>query len=242
MAMTLLIDRDRLRRDISKGLTRAATGPFLSSTPQADPTIEPWPHDPARAVELLAEAGWVDRDNDKILENERGDEFVFELTFSQGSEGTLRMVNYIKDASASVGIRCVLRPIDFSVLSSILNNRDFDAITFAWSASAPESDPNQIWHSGSIDNQGDNFIQWSSPAADALIEEGRRTLDPEERMKVWHKLHRVFHEEQPYTFMDEMPWLRFTTKRVRNLNEYNSGLILDELWLAPSGGSSAIQN
>lgn len=241
-AMTLLIDGERIRRDISKGLTRPATGPFLSSTPQADPTIKAWPHDPARAVELLAEAGWVDRDNDRILENERGDEFVFEFTFSQGSEGTLRMVNYIKDACAGVGIRCELRPIDWSVLASILNNRDFDAITFAWSASAPESDPNQIWHSKSIENQGDNFIQWASPAADALIEEGRRTLDEDARMKVWHQLHRVFHEEQPYTFLDEMPWLRFTTKRVRNMQEYNSGLVLEELWLAPSGGSSAIQN
>jgi peptide/nickel transport system substrate-binding protein len=237
LAMTHLIDRERIRRDISKGLARPATGPFLSSTPQSNPEIEPYPYDPDRAVELLAEAGWIDRDGDNVLENERGDEFVFEFTFGQGSEGTLRMVTYIKDACAAVGIRCNLRPIDWSVLSDILNRRDFDAITFAWSASAPESDPNQIWHSNSIDNQGDNFIQWSSPEADRLIEEGRRILDFDERMKVWHKLHTVFHEEQPYTFISEAPWLRFTTKRMRNMQEYSSGLEYHEFWIAPSGSS-----
>jgi peptide/nickel transport system substrate-binding protein len=234
-AMTMIIDRDRLRRDISKNLARPATGPFLSSTPQADPEIEQWPHDPQRAIELLAEAGWIDRDGDRVLENERGDEFSFEITFGNGSDGTLRMVSYLKDVCAGVGIRCELRPVDWSIISSILNNRDFDAITFVWSASAPESDPNQIWHSNSIANQGDNFIQWASADADRYIEEGRRTLDAEARMKVWHKLHRVFHEEQPYTFMSELPWLRFTTKRVQNMQEYNSGLVHDEIWLAPSG-------
>lgn len=241
-AMTMIIDRDRIRRDISKNLARPATGPFLSSTPQANPEIEQWPHDPERARQLLAEAGWVDRDGDNVLENERGDEFSFEITFGNGSEGTLRMVTYIKDACAGVGIRCELRPIDWSVLSSILNNRDFDAITFAWSASAPESDPNQIWHSNSIPNQGDNFIQWASDDADRLIEEGRRTLNDDERMKVWHQLHSVFHEQQPYTFLSEIPWLRFTTKRVQNLNEYNKGLVHEEFWLAPSGGSAAMPN
>lgn len=230
-AMTMIIDRDRIRRDIDRELTRPATGPFLSSTPQADPDIEPWPVDPERAKALLAEAGWSDRDGSGVLRNERGDPFTWEFTFAQGSEGTLRMVNYIKDACAAVGIQVTLRPIDWSVLASILNNRDFDAITFAWSASAPESDPNQIWHSNSIPNQGDNFIQWDSPDADRLIEKGRATLDFDERMKVWHELHRVFHDEQPYTFMSEMPWLRFTTKRSGNIQEYNSGLLLEEFWV-----------
>jgi len=230
-AMTMIIDRDRIRRDIDRELTRPATGPFLSSTPQADPDIEPWPVDVERAKALLADAGWEDRDGSGVLRNERGDPFTWEFTFAQGSEGTLRMVNYIKDACAAVGIQVTLRPIDWSVLASILNNRDFDAITFAWSASAPESDPNQIWHSNSIPNQGDNFIQWNSPDADRLIELGRATLDFDERMKVWHQLHRVFHEEQPYTFMSEMPWLRFTTKRSNNIQEYNSGLRLEEFWV-----------
>jgi ABC-type transport system substrate-binding protein len=53
-AMTMIIDRDRIRRDISKGLGRPATGPFLSSTPQADPGITQWPVDLERARELLA--------------------------------------------------------------------------------------------------------------------------------------------------------------------------------------------
>ena len=230
-AMTMLIDRERIRRDIEKNLSRPATGPFLSTTPQADPDIKPWPYDPERAVRLLEEAGWRNRGG--VMVNEAGEPFEFEITFGQGSESTLQMVTYLQQAMAEVGIRVTLRPIDWSVLQSILNARDFDAITFAWSASAPENDPNQIWHSSSIQNQGDNFIQWASPEADRLIEEGRRTLDFDKRMLVWRKLHRHFHEEQPYTFLSELPWLRFITQRTRNFQEYASGVEYYDLWVMP---------
>lgn len=230
-AMTMMIDRDRIRRDISKNLVRPATGPFLSSTPQSNPEIEPWPHDPDAGLALLAEAGWEDRDGDGMLEDEDGNPFTFEFTFSNGSDSTLQMANFMKADFARYGIDMQLRTIDWSVLVDILNRRDFDAITFAWSASAPESDPYQIWHSDNIENQGDNFIQWNSPEADTLIEKGRQTLDFDERMKVWHELHSVYHEEQPYTFMNEIPWIRFTTKRSGNIQEYNSGLQYAEFWV-----------
>mgnify|MGYP001432682936 FL=1 len=230
-AMTMLIDRERIRRDIEKNLSRPATGPFLSSTPQADPEIVPWPYDPQRALRLLEEAGWRNRGG--VMVNAAGEPFEFEITFGQGSESTLQMVTYLQQAMAEVGIRLTLRPIDWSVLQSTLNARDFDAITFAWSASAPENDPNQIWHSSSIQNQGDNFIQWASPEADRLIEEGRRTLDFDRRMLVWRELHRHFHEEQPYTYLSELPWLRFITQRTRNFQEYASGLEYYDLWVKP---------
>ena len=224
MAMTHLIDREKLRRDISKNLVRPATGPFLSSTPQANPDIEPFPYDPQRGLELLAEAGWIDRDGDGKLEDEEGKPFTFDFTFSNSSESTLQMATAMRADFASYGIDMQLKPIDWSVLVDILNRRDFDAVTFAWSASTPESDPYQIWHSDNIENQGDNFIQWSNEDADRLIEQGRQTLDFDERMKVWHQLHQVYHEDQPYTFMNEIPWMRFTTKRSGNIQEYNSGL------------------
>lgn len=230
-AMTMMIDRDRIRRDINKNLVRPATGPFLSSTPQSNPNIEPWPHDPEAGLALLAEAGWEDRDGDGMLEDEAGNPFTFEFTFSNGSDSTLQMANFMKSDFARYGIDMQLRTIDWSVLVDILNRRDFDAITFAWSASAPENDPYQIWHSDNIENQGDNFVQWSSPDADRLIEQGRQTLDFDDRMAVWHELHSVYHEEQPYTFMNEIPWIRFTTKRSGNIQEYNSGLQYNEFWV-----------
>lgn len=236
-AMTMLTDRERIIRDIMSGLARVATSPFLSSTPQSDPDAEPWPYDPDEAVRLLREAGWWDRDGDGILENERGDEFRFEITFGSGSEATLKMCEFLRGEYAEAGIVMTLRTIEWSILADIIKRRDFDAITFAWSASAPESDPQQIWHSESIKNEGDNFVQWASDDADALISKGRQTLDYDERMEVWHELHAVFREEQPYTFMFELPWNRFVRSRVGNVEAYESGLEYFEFWMSPEGSA-----
>ncbi len=239
LAMTHMFDQERIRRDIGKGLLRDANGPFSRSTNQANPDIESWPYDEAEAKRLLAEAGWTDTDGDDILENAAGDEFRWEIKFGQGSEGTLQMVTYLKDQCAKLGIICELAPIEWAILADTLNKRDFDAITFAWSASVPESDPRQIWHSSQIDGQGDNFIQWRNPDADRLIIGGRTTIDEDARMKQWHQLHSVMHEDQPYTFISETPWLRFVNKRIGNFTPYKTGFEYGELYVrAPRSGTA----
>lgn len=238
LAMTHLIDREKIKRDISKDLVRLATGPFNSETPQANPRIQPWPYDVEKAKALLDEAGWKIRDASGFRTNEKGERFTFQLTFGQGNDSTLQMVTYVKDQCAMVGIDCQLAPIDWSVLQSILDRRDFDAITFAWSSSAPETDPTQLWAISSIEGTGDNFGQWRNEEADALIKKGRQTIDDDERMKVWHELHRVIHEDQPYTPLHEQPWLRLVNNRVGNFNMYRMGMDVSEFFMRGGAGSS----
>lgn len=227
LAMTLNMDRELMIRDIWEGLDMVAVGPNNPPSPAANPEIEPWPYDPERAKELLAEAGWVDRDNDGILENERGDEFEFEFTRSTGGEAIERMQKYLIDRCAAVGIRCKPKTVDWSLYNQILKNRDFDAITLGWSASAPESDPRQIWHTDSIQNQGHNFIQWDG-GQDVYLDKIVETLDFDERMQVFHQFHSLVHEEQPYTFIRSVPWKRFISKDFENVHTYPKGLEQNE--------------
>lgn len=238
LAMTLMLDRERINRDFYMGLAQVATGPFPPG-PQTNPDIAPWPYDEERARRLLAEAGWLDRNNNGILENERGDEFRWEYTFSNGSVTTEKIGRYTVDQCRKMGIICEIRQIDWSVMTTVLDTRDFDGLTMAWSASAPESDPNQLWHSDSIQNQGDNFAQWNSPEADRLIELGRGTLDEEERMRVWHRLHKIIHDDQPYTFLLTIPWIRFVDRDAANVHPYPSGLNKEE-WYFPGGAGAPL--
>lgn len=237
LAMTHLLDRDRIRREVYEDLGVVATGPFNPFSIQSDPSITPWPFDPARAKTLLAEAGWTDADNDGVLENARGDEFAFEFTTAVGSAAGEKLAAYLKDQCAAAGIRCTTRVIDWSIFQATLKSRDFDALTMQWAPSEPESDPVQTWHSKSILNQGDNMVQWSNPRADALIDAARLELDRTKRAALWHQLHRVIHDEQPYTFLCNVPWLRFVSTRVANVNMHPMGLDYLE-WFVPGGGTN----
>ena len=232
-AMTLLLDRQRIVDEIYEGVGEVATGPNNRQSPAYPTDLEPWPHDMERAQELLAEAGWIDRDNDSILENEAGEEFDFEFTYAPSGPAIERLANYLVDQCAAVGIRCRKRPTDWSIFVQLFNSRDFDAITLGWSATAPESDPRQIFHSESIENQGDNFVQWSSPEADRLIDAGRAELDDAKRMEIWQELAHILHEEQPYTFMRDVPWLRFVSNDYHNVQTYPKGIEQREFFYNP---------
>ncbi len=233
LAMTHLLDREKMIRDIWQGIGEVCVGFANPGTPGHDPDREAWPYDPAEAQRLLAEAGWVDTDNDRVLEDADGNEFVFEMTYFGGGEIAERIALFIKDACAAQGIRCVLRQMDWSVGDPVRNQRDFDAMLMAWGANAPESDPKQIFHSASIQDQGDNFGQWNSPEADGFIDLARKELDPVKRGALWREFERVMHEQQPYTWVRVAPWIRFIKNDVGNVNTYPRGL---EPWEYFRGG------
>lgn len=224
VAMTLLLDRQKMIDDLSKGIGQIPNGYFNPGTPGFDPNLKPWPYDVAQGLALLKEAGWWDRDSDNVLENEAGEEFSFQLTYGGGGEATERQVKFIVDAYAAAGIRCVPNPMDWAVTDVVRNARNFDAMLIGWGASAPEGDPKQIFHSGSILNQGDNFGQWNSPDADAAIDAARAEMDGDKRAVLWKKFNQVMHDEQPYTWTRMSPTLRFVKPKFGNVHTYPKGI------------------
>ena len=75
-----------------------------------------------------------------------------------------------------------------------------------------------------LKNKGSNFVSWSNPAADKLIEEGRRELDEGKRMEIWHKLHKIIADEQPYTFLVDIGRRRCLFSRgFKNTEPYKLG-------------------
>jgi peptide/nickel transport system substrate-binding protein len=233
-AMTHLINREHMVNNFYYGQAKIAAGPFPPGSPMQDPAVEPWPYDPRRAVELLAEAGWLDRDGDGFLENVRGDRFVFEFTHSQGGSISPRLAKYLKDECAKIGVTMNINVVDWSIYGQIMDDRNYDAIALIWSHALPEIDPFQLWHSESIDNRGDNHAQFRNARADELIERGRAELDDDERMEIWRELYRLIHEEQPYTFLANPPWFRFVTRDVANVHVYPRGLSKTEMFF-PAG-------
>ncbi len=244
--MTMSLDRDRMIRDIWEGIGVVATGPNSPTSPASSENVTPWPFDPEAADALFAEAGWVDADKDGIREYQfddgvfpKGTDFEFEFTITASGETSERIVSYLKSQCLKNGIVCNPKLVDWSYYSEMLKSRNFDAMIMAWSASAPESDPRQIWHSSSILDQGDNFTQWDSKDADGFIDGGRNTLNFEERMAMWHGLHEVIHQGQPYTFLRVSPWIRFVKRNIGNVVTHKTGLEPQEFFraAAPAPGN-----
>jgi peptide/nickel transport system substrate-binding protein len=231
-AMTLLLDREKMAKDLFLGYAQVASGPFFSGGEQVDPSIKPWPFDPARGKALLKEAGWADRNNDGVLELPDGRPFRFKFTYSAKLDLSKRMALFVKDAYARVGIAVEPEPTDWTIMLKKLDNRDFDAITLGWGGSV-ESDLYQIFHSSQMKDAGDNFISYSNPELDRLIEQARTTIDEKARNPLWRKCQQILHEDQPYTFLLERKSLVFMDKRIENVSQSKIGLNYNQRYNMP---------
>ena len=62
-AIAYAIDRESIVKDLLLGRT-GVSATYWDNTPFVDPTIKPYPYDPAKANELLDAAGWKDSNGD----------------------------------------------------------------------------------------------------------------------------------------------------------------------------------
>lgn len=231
-AMTLMIDRQRLLDELFHGMGRVASGPFHPMGKQDNPSIEPWPYDPQRAVALLEQAGFEKRGN--VMYTPQGTPFEIEFTYPSGSELIDKMVLFLKDNLARAGVILKLNPQKWALFSETLDQRNFEAITLRWGGGNVEADIEQMFHTRSIAGSGDNVMQYRNPELDALIDKAHVTLNEEQRMEIWQKCHAILHEDQPYTFLtfNSIPlWL---DDRIKNVQQIEGlGLNYVSTWPVP---------
>jgi peptide/nickel transport system substrate-binding protein len=230
LAMTLSIDREQVVSELLKGYGEIVSGPFYIKGTQNDAAIKPWPYDPEMAKKMLDEAGWIDRDGDGIRDK-NGVPFRFKFLYSVESDIYTRLASLLKDELAKVGVEFVPDPYEWSVLIPKLSDRQFEAMVMGWGGDIVE-DHYQIFHSSQVGNRGSNYVGFRNTEADALMEQIRVTIDPAESDALCHHLHRIIHEQQPYTFLFTRPTFRAVDKRFENVNIHKQGLNYLE-WYVP---------
>ena len=230
-ALTMAIDRQSIIDALLFGYARVATSPIISTVWAHDPELEPWPYDPAKARELLADGGWIDADGDGILERD-GRPFRFELSTNTDSRIRVDAAVMIQEQLRRVGIDAQVRRMEFNTLVDKNLEHDFDATLGAWGIDT-SLDLTYAFHTDSIDN-GYNFGSYSNPEVDRLIDEFRRQTDPEVMGSIIRTIEAILHQDQPYTFLWEPKRLTGINRRLVNVqtNPLSSFFHLEEWWLA----------
>lgn len=216
-AIAYAIDKSEIVDVILFGLGSPATGPYVPNTWPYNPNVKKFEYNPEKSKQLLKEAGWNDTDGDGILDKD-GRPFRFTIFTNMGNSLRMNTATIIQYRLAKVGIKVDIRALEWSTfVNQFIDKRRFEAVILGWSIGL---DPDQydIWYSGKTKEKEFNFVSYSNPEVDALLEKGRRTFDIEERKKAYFRIQEILADELPYIFLyvpDATPIVHTRFKGIR---------------------------
>lgn len=153
-----------------------------------NPDWKPYPYDPAKAKELLAEAGYPDGFSIPLMT--RKGRFLKDSEIVEATAGFLR----------KVGIKAEIQYLEPGVWGQISEKKGREGITFpGWSG----RDPNLVWLP--LLKTGQYQSYFSNAELDKLLDEGAATIDPAERKAIYEKAAAIIKDEAPHLPMIQPP-------------------------------------
>ncbi len=206
-----------------QGLAVPVTGPAFFLSPFYDQGVPLLEHDPQRAEELLAEAGWYDRNGDGTVDK-NGVELEIEFLMPAGNKASEAFGQKLQESFGQVGVGVTLLALEFATFDERIQQRDFDAFNRAWIMYEPESDPKQIWHGSgaAFEKRSSNHHGLADAELDRLIDTLRVEPDMDRRIPLWHALHRRIYELQPYLFGQTPPAKFAINRTLRGVKLYTT--------------------
>jgi peptide/nickel transport system substrate-binding protein len=186
-AMNYALDKDHSVK-LLQGEAVAAHGVLPPGMPGRDAALPPYPHDPAKARALLAEAGYPDGfDVDYMVVNDSEAE---------------RLAGSMQADLAAVGVRMRIDEVTFSTWVTAIGSKDGPSFSkAAWNADYP--DPTDFldtqFHSRAIADQASvNNTFYSNPELDALLDAAHAERDASKRAAMYHRAERILYDDAPW--------------------------------------------
>ncbi len=198
-ALGMAINVEEIINYLMYGEGERTTGPYPKNTEWYDPTIQPIPYDPEQAREIFARHGWTPNSEGWMEKN--GEIFEFNLITNNGNPIRKNILTIAQNAWKKIGVKVNTQIFEWAVfLNDFVNTGDFDAVVLGWSMGI-DPDLYQIWHSSQAGPQQLNFVGYKNPSVDKLIVRIRQEYDHDRQRELTHELHKMIHDDQPYTFL-----------------------------------------
>ena len=222
-ALAHAIPVDQIIEVVFKGLAVRSTGPLLRGSSAYDSSIPAVPFDLDKSAKLLSEAGWEDTDGNGIRSKTISGKKVqatFDLMIYSDNPSFLTIAEIIKENCRKVGVDVQISPAKWGLMLQKLRKKEFDAAMLGWVMDWKQ-DLFQLWHSSQADlPDSSNSINYVNKELDKLIEEHRVCLDKGQQIELYHKMHRILADDQPYTFLFSEKFTCFGDARLKNVKYY----------------------
>jgi peptide/nickel transport system substrate-binding protein/microcin C transport system substrate-binding protein len=199
LALTHLMDRESMVKKFLFGYSKPGVAPMWFQNASAPTGLKPVPFDPEKARKLLKQEGWVDSDQNGILDKViDGKKTEFKFTLLHPNKDYEKYHTWYQEELRKSGIEMEIKMTDWSNFEPMVREGKFEVMAMAWAGGDQDPDPKQVWHSTSVGG-GSNFIGYANPEVDKLIDQGRFESDRDKRIKLFRKVYEKINDDAPYT-------------------------------------------
>ncbi|MBV8579793.1 MAG: peptide ABC transporter substrate-binding protein [Candidatus Eremiobacteraeota bacterium] len=217
-ALTYAVDRKALLDKVRHGLGELSDSfldPTLHSEAQVSDLMR-YPYDPAKAKELLDEAGWkVGPDGIRV---KNGQKLQFQISTQTESIAGQANEQQVQEFWHAVGADAIVKnyptPLFFdNTANGTLQGGKYDVAFFAW-VGAADLDQAAIYSGTNFAPHGQNALFWNNPVATKAMDDANQTVDMPRRIADYKTVQREFAKDDPSIIL----WFR------KDLEVYTSQL------------------
>ena len=236
------------RQGIAQGVYLGLGEPAKSVINQGNPTwfnpnVRQYPFDPAKARELLKEAGfhW---DAQGQLFDSSGNRVQFELLLYEGVRRVIEIATVFKDNMKDLGIDVKLTFVDFGVLlHKSTETFDYDMTGMGWgspSGETDQSDNKSLFSSSGIyhfwnPEEKNPATDWEKQVDD-LVDLQEQTFDRADRIRIFGQIQAIYAEQMPLYYIIDAFQFSGIKNKWHNVRVPPSGTLLwniEEFWTEP---------
>lgn len=202
------IDHEKLRK-IMTGVGTPIFG--LYAGPQApgfDPDFDPFPYDPEKAKQLLAEAGFPDGfETQYYWHDEVASWTIFPVPVQQ--------------MLAEVGIKAELIKVSVPAKNEMAANKEMPMFIGGWGPAIVDS---AEWYTSiflcSMKDQPTGYPSYCNPTIDEMFAETQQTVDMEKRSQIFREMEEILMSDAPMIPLMNMSYFVLLNPRIKNYSAH----------------------
>ncbi|WP_328415773.1 ABC transporter substrate-binding protein [Micromonospora sp. NBC_00389] len=203
------IDRKALVDAVFNGIHAAACSPISPASTFSSPEAQTCPaHDPAKAKQLLTEAGV---------------QTPYPVTMlASNTPDTLRLAQALQSMVKDGGFDLKINPVEYSSLLDEQDRGNFELLQLGWSGRI-DPDANITNFVGTGASQ--NVAGYSNPQLDTLLTQARQSNDIEERKKLYGQAVTLLQQDDALIYLYRQRNLTAVSKQIQGLQVFPDGVI-----------------
>jgi len=213
-ALAYAMDRRPILQYLWRGFAQPADSILPVQSWAYTNEVERYPYDPARARQILDDAGYKPVDGIR-----------FHLVIKTSTEESTRLiVAVLQQQLRGVGIALDIRTFEFATFYSDVIKGAFQLYSLRWIGGNEDPDIFEYaFDSAKFPPQGANRGYFSDPRVDDLIAQGRKELDQTKRKAIYLQIQRILAEQLPSLNLWYLDNVLVHNPRVTNLTLNPSG-------------------